>query len=172
MRCGVEVAAVRAEPSDDAEQVTQLLRGDHVEVGERRNGWARIRTSYDYPGWIREAGLCGDSPLDLARSYLGTRYEWGGMSAAGIDCSGLVHMAFRLSGRVVPRDAWQQAAASAAVREPEPGDLVVYGEPVDHVAFWAGAGRIVHSTGRDGIGVVEEAEPDELRRRARRFVRL
>jgi hypothetical protein len=172
MRCGVEVAAIRADPSDDAEQVTQLLRGEHVEVEERCNGWARIRTGYDYPGWIREDALCGDSPLDLARSYLGTRYEWGGMSAAGIDCSGLVHMAFRLSGRIVPRDAWQQAAASAQVGEPEPGDLVVYGDPVEHVAFWVGDGRIVHATGRDGVGVVEEAEPEGLRRRSRRFVRL
>jgi hypothetical protein len=172
MRCCVEIAAVRVEPSDDAEQVTQLVRGEHVDVEERRNGWARIRTGYDYPGWTREAGLCEDSPLDLARSYVGTRYEWGGVSAAGIDCSGLVHMAFRLSGRIVPRDAWQQAAASVPVDEPEPGDLVVYGEPVDHVAFWAGDGHIVHSTGRDGIGVVEEAEPDDLRRRPRRVVRL
>ncbi|HEY6962757.1 MAG TPA: NlpC/P60 family protein [Gaiellaceae bacterium] len=173
MRCAVEVAAVRAQPRDDAEQVTQALRGEALAVEERRDGWARVATSYGYPGWVRVEHLCGDSPLDVARTYLGSRYEWGGLSAAGIDCSGLVHLAYRLTGRLVPRDADQQDATGVEVAQPEVGDLAMYGEPVDHVAFWAGAGRILHATGRDdGIGVVEEAEPAELRARRKRFVRL
>ena len=37
----------------------------------------------------------------------------------------------------------------------------------------AGEGRIVHSTGReDGIGVIEEPEPEELRARRHRVFRL
>jgi gamma-D-glutamyl-L-lysine dipeptidyl-peptidase len=173
MRCGVDVAPLRAEARDDAEQVTQALRGEVLEVEERAGGWARVRTSYGYPGWIREEHVVGDTPLELARTYLGTPYEWGGMTSAGIDCSGLVHMAFRLAGRVVPRDAWQQDEAGTAVDEPDPGDLVTYGDPVGHVAFWVGGGRILHSTGRDGgVGVVEEEEPESLRARRRRFVRL
>jgi len=173
MRCGVEVAPVRAEPSEDAEQVTQALRGEPLVVEERRHGWALVRTGYDYPGWIREEHLVGDTPLELARTFLGTRYEWGGMSAAGIDCSGLVHVAYRLSGRVVPRDAADQDAAGEAVEEPESGDLATYGDPVDHIGFWVAPGRLLHSTGRDGgIGVVEEDEPESLSARRRRFVRL
>jgi len=173
MRCGAEVAPIRAQPRDDAEQVTQALRGELLEVEERREGWVRVVTGYAYPGWVREEHLTGDTPLDLARTYLGARYEWGGMSSAGIDCSGLVHMAFRLCGREVPRDARQQDGVGVEVPEPEPGDLVTYGDPVDHIAFWAGDGRILHATGRDGgLGVVEEDEPDWLRARRRRFVRL
>jgi hypothetical protein len=98
MRCGVEAAPLRAEPRDDAEQVTQALRGDQLEVGEHRDGWARVTTSYGYPGWIREELLCGEDPLSLARTFLGAPYEWGGLTAAGIDCSGLVHIAYRLAG--------------------------------------------------------------------------
>ena len=54
MRCAVEVAALRAEPHEDAEQVTQALRGEPLHVEERRNGWARVLTAYHYPGWVRE----------------------------------------------------------------------------------------------------------------------
>lgn len=173
MRCGAGVAPLRALPSDDAEQVTQALRGDLLVVEERQAGWARVRTAYDYPGWIRECHLVGDSPLELARTLVGAPYEWGGTTPAGIDCSGLVHLAYRLAGRIVPRDAWQQDEAGEEVEEPEVGDLVTYGDPVDHIAFWLGAGRILHSTGRDGgVGVVEEAEPASLAGRRRRFVRL
>jgi cell wall-associated NlpC family hydrolase len=106
--CSVDVAPIRAEPRDDAEQVTQALRGEPLSVEERRDGWARIRTAYDYPGWIREAALNpqpptrgsdpflaakGSDPVEEARAYLGTPSEWGGMTERGIDCSGLVHIA-------------------------------------------------------------------------------
>jgi len=181
------LAPVRAAPSAEAEQVTQVLPGEPVAVEERAGDWARVRTAYDYPGWIQSADLGGESdaawldstaadPLDHARTLLGTRYLWGGMTAAGIDCSGLVHMSFRATGRLVPRDADQQEDAGAPVDEPQPGDLITYGDPqtrADHVAFWVGDGRILHSTQRDGIdGVVEEPEPAELRARRRRVIRL
>jgi len=173
MRCAVDAAPVRAEPREGAEQVTQALRGEALEVSERSGGWARVTTSYGYPGWIREAELCGDDPVSLARTFLGAPYEWGGLTAAGIDCSGLVHMAHRLLGKVVPRDAWEQEAAGQPVDVPQPGDLATYGgERADHVAFWLGDGRILHATAREGLGVVEEAEPAELRPRRRGFVRL
>ncbi|MGB8004685.1 MAG: C40 family peptidase [Gaiellaceae bacterium] len=177
--CSVEVAAVRAEPREDAERVTELLQGEPVEVDGRRDGWVRIRTAYDYPGWVREeeiAGTGGDA-VEQARRYLGTPYLWGGMTERGIDCSGLVHMAYRWLGRLVPRDADQQEAAGELVAEDalERGDLVTYGdeETATHIAFWLGDGRILHSTEREGVnGVVEEAEPAHLRAQRRRLIRL
>jgi cell wall-associated NlpC family hydrolase len=184
MRCAVDVAPVRAEPEEAAEQVTQALRGEPLTVVERRGGWVRVITAYDYPGWLRAAeiepgeGLLARAragePVAEARAYLGAPYLWGGLTEAGIDCSGLVHMAYRRLGRLVPRDAWQQEAAGSEVDEPRPGDLVTYGDDdvCDHVAFWLGEGRILHATGRDGLGVVEEPEPPALLARRRRVVRL
>jgi cell wall-associated NlpC family hydrolase len=183
MRCAVEIAALRAEPRDDAEQVTQALRGEPLAVQEEQDGWLRVTTAYAYPGWIRaeeveegEGTLPGPrpgSPVDEARAYLGTPYEWGGLTDRGIDCSGLVHMAHRRLGRLVPRDADQQEDAAQEVDDPRPGDLVTYGdESADHVAFWLGDGRILHSTGRDDLGVVEELEPPQLFERRRKLIRL
>lgn len=175
MRCGVETAPIRAEPRDDAEQVTQALRGDPLVPGQDRDGWTRVMTAYGYPGYVRSELLCGDDPLSLARTFLGSPYEWGGLTARGIDCSGLVHLAYRLAGLTVPRDSWQQEEAGAVVAAgaEQPGDLVTYGDGrADHVAFWLGGGRILHATEREGLGVVEESEPEELRARRRRVVRL
>ena len=53
MRCAVDLAPLRAEPRDDAEQVTQALRGEPLAVVESRDGWARVVTAYAYPGWVR-----------------------------------------------------------------------------------------------------------------------
>jgi cell wall-associated NlpC family hydrolase len=183
--CAVDVAPLLAEPLEGAEQVTQALRGEPLAVEELAGGWARVRTAYDYPGWIRADAL-SDAPADgwlpeprdgdpvaEARAYLGAPYLWGGMTAAGIDCSGLVHMAYRRLGKLVPRDADQQEDVAAEVDELQPGDLITYGDPVDHIAFWVGEGRILHSTGReDGIGVLEELEPDYLYARRHKLIRL
>ena len=57
MKCAVDVAPVRANPDDEAEQVTQALRGEPLTVHERRDGWARVTTAYEYPGWIREEAV-------------------------------------------------------------------------------------------------------------------
>ena len=183
-----QLTPLRAEPSEDAEQVTQALRGEPLRVLEEQGEWMKVETAYAYPGWARRTALAGEQdadwlrpvaadPVEQARALLGTRYEWGGMSSAGIDCSGLVHMAFRACGRLVPRDADQQEEAGERLREADlhAGDLVTYGPPerADHIAFWVGGGRILHSTQRDGVdGVVEEEEPVELRERRREFVRL
>ena len=183
-----QLAALRAEPSEDAEQVTQALAGEPLRVLEERGEWVRVETAYAYPGWARREDVGGEGddewlrpaavdPVEHARTLLGARYEWGGMTSAGIDCSGLVHIAFRACGRLVPRDADQQEEAGEKLSEPElrAGDLVTYGPPegADHIAFWVGGGRILHATGRDGVNrVVEEREPEELRERRRALVRL
>ena len=181
--CALELASLYAEPDESSERVTQALRGEPLLVEERWDGWALVKTAYDYPGWVVADALSpaapgawlpaphdGD-PVAEARAYLGAPYLWGGMSERGIDCSGLVHMAYRRLGRLVPRDADQQEEAAERVAEPHYGDLVTYGrERATHIAFWLGEGRILHAPG--GRTVVEEAEPATLELRRRRFVRL
>jgi cell wall-associated NlpC family hydrolase len=187
--CAADVAPVRAEPDDAAEQVTQALRGEPLAVESLDGDWTRIRTAYGYPGWIRAEALGGEADgewpglpragdhVQEARAYLGAPYEWGGLTERGIDCSGLVHMAYRRLGRLVPRDAHEQEAAATTLEESQlqAGDLVCFGpaERAHHIAFWLGGDRILHATGRDGVGaVVEEPLVDAGAGDEIRYVRL
>ncbi len=177
---------LRAAPDEGAEQVSEALPGEPLVTIETHGGWARVRTAYDYPGWLPCDALGGtpdpnwlepqgSEPLEQAKALLGAPYCWGGMTERGIDCSGLVHMSFRATGRLVPRDAHEQEAAGTEIEIPRAGDLISYGDEqtADHVAFWVGEGRILHATRRDGVdGVLEEPEPEALRARRRRVFRL
>jgi cell wall-associated NlpC family hydrolase len=50
--------ALRAMPSDDAQQVSELLFGEAVTVYERKDGWAWLQAKTDsYVGHARESGL-------------------------------------------------------------------------------------------------------------------
>lgn len=124
----------------DADDTTVTLPGGlegHVPT-------SRLRA----PGPDPAAGWA-ESLLDSARQFLGLRYLWGGTCGWGLDCSGFVHLAHRVHGRRVPRDALDQLPAARAVEvdAARPGDLYFFarpGKPPSHVGFVTepkGAGR-------------------------------
>ena len=89
-------------------------------------------------------------PVAVAERLLGTPYLWGGDSRLGIDCSGLVQMAFRACGIPCPADSdLQQAGFGRTLAEDEPlerGDLLFWR---GHVALVAGPDRLLHANGHD-----------------------
>ncbi len=89
-----------------------------------------------------------------ARLFLGDRYYWGGRSAWGVDCSGLVSISFRAWGRDLPRNAGDQYFASRRISPAAllPGDLIFSADAADpadinHVMIYTGRGRLLEATG-------------------------
>lgn len=112
------------------------------------------------PGWVpachlRPLGCWFDDPVAVARRFLGAPYLWGGNSHAGIDCSGLVQLAFHACGLPCPADSDLQRAmpgAAVALDELQSGDLAFW---TGHVGIISGGGYIIHANAHH-MAVAEE----------------
>ncbi len=83
--------------------------------------------------------------IEKARSLRGTPYKTGGMSEKGIDCSGLVSLAFLEAGIKLPRTSREQALIGDKINPEDvnPGDLVFFtnkpgGTRITHVGLVSG----------------------------------
>lgn len=79
-----------------------------------------------------------------AYKYLGVPYVWGGESASGVDCSGLVLLAHRAIGVHLYHYSGSQGSGGVAVsrENAQPGDVVCYS---GHVGIYIGNGQMIHA---------------------------
>ena len=92
--------------------------------------------------------------LQIARQQLGDPYQWGGTGPDAWDCSGLTSYLWSRVGGVddIPRVSRDQQAWAVPIPREQllVGDLVFFGNPVTHVALYAGDGDVVDASSARG----------------------
>jgi cell wall-associated NlpC family hydrolase len=173
---GVEVdrlmARVLEGPSPGAPALREAPLGTRLKRVGRSGRWIRVGLPDGVRGYLHASDLLIDggslrsrtrsrdipSVARTALRFLGVPYQWGGVSAKGLDCSGLIQTAFRLHGVLLPRDARDQFRWAKRERllyrdldAVQFGHLLFFGESdsrIGHVAMSLGDGEFVHARGR------------------------
>lgn len=141
----------------------------------RGTGYALLETGEAVvAAHLRPAGEADADYVAVAETLERTPYLWGGTSAFGIDCSGLVQLCLRMAGRPAPRDTDMQAGSLgrpldigedlAGLRR---GDLVFW---KGHVAIMLDAEAVIHASGH-AMAVVREGLAEAVDRIARLYGR-
>ena len=106
------------------------------------------------------SAVTGQRVVEAAAEYLGVPYVWGGTDpTVGLDCSGLVQRVYADLGIVVPRVSRDQAQAGRAVEsleQAQPGDLIAFGEPVDHIGIYLSPGRMIVAPRRGEVVEIQD----------------
>ena len=156
---------VYAAPSDSAASLRTLRQGkvarlnDVTEDGNwyvRADGCQTVQYS-DYAGTSAVKSAREDL-VDYAKSFLGTRYVWGGASPSGFDCSGFTMYVYAHFGYRMSHGASDQLYAFTRVSTAErlAGDLVFFsygGGDISHVGIYLGGGAFIHATSNGGVKI-------------------
>lgn len=141
-----------------------LFYGTLVKAGRASNGLVRIELPDGQKRVVKESAIAptgskgrqkvtGAMLVTEARRFLGAPYLWGGISPAGVDCSGLVQTVCRRFGVYIPRDTKDQIGIGAEIPRDQvaDGDLLFFNR---HVGFAIGKDRIIHSSvGGSGVRI-------------------
>ena len=105
----------------------------------------------------------GNEIVNTAKSLLGVRYQYGGTTPSGFDCSGYTSYVYKKNGVSLDRTAAQQFASGTSVSKAnlQAGDLVFFnnlGRGATHVGIYIGSGKFI-SAESEGISISAVNDP-------------
>ncbi len=173
---------IHSAASFDSQVVGDLVGGSILEkTGDSKN-FIAVSTPDGRSGFIEKQGImnfrdwennirCSEENIcNVASTFMGLPYLWGGSSSKGVDCSGLVQSVFFRNGYILQRDASLQAQHGLSIDISEGynnlknGDLLFFGTRenniprVTHVGIYIGNGEYINSSGMVRINSLDSAQ--------------
>ena len=153
-----ELAAVRVASSQTtATPSTQSASSSSNSSSDSAKATQAVTPSTSKPAEAPAPAANNGSLLGIAHSLSGVRYQYGGTTLSGFDCSGFTSYVFRQAGRSIPRTAAGQYSATSRVSraQAQPGDLVFFnqGGGIDHVGIYLGGGSFIGAQSSTGVAV-------------------
>ncbi|MDA8047698.1 MAG: NlpC/P60 family protein [Actinomycetota bacterium] len=141
-------AAAEAQARALAAEAAQLQAADPA-AGSQGGGGSQpantVSTVINNPPPPAGSGEAG--ALAAAETRIGDWYQWGASGPSTFDCSGLVMWAYAQVGISLPHYSGAQYADTTHIpmSDLQPGDLVFFSDPGEHVAIYVGNGEIIEA---------------------------
>lgn len=159
VRVNVPMTRIREKPLITAMPIRDAVFGVELPSLSCEDSWIEVELPDGFTGWLQDEplhlnGTKREQLVQIASSFLGTPYLWGGKTPKGFDCSGFMQTCFKATGIALPRDARQQYRfmdlPSISMEKAKPGDLFFFSEVEDqisHVTMSLGGAEFIHSSG-------------------------
>lgn len=146
-RVSARATLIFAEPTFKSPNPVALSCGSHIRVIGTEGRFARSHDGRYIPqNHLTDLTVLEPDLAATAEQLLGTPYLWGGNSAFGIDCSGLIQLACQAAQIPCPGDSDQQMHTLGADvpqgTPPKRNDLMFW---KGHVALVCDPGTIIHA---------------------------
>jgi gamma-D-glutamyl-L-lysine dipeptidyl-peptidase len=130
--------------------------GSSIAVAPGRNLEVQVKQHLILPSFVSRKEL-----VTTALGYNGAPFQWGGRTILGIDCAGLIQIAFAINGLPVPRKIDQLVELGNVVpfsAESQPGDVAFFENQegqIMHVGMVIDKGRIIHAYGEVKVDLLD-----------------
>jgi cell wall-associated NlpC family hydrolase len=146
-----ELAAEQAAARALAEQRAQAARVAQEQAAALAAEVAQLGASPQTASTVNytppPVGSGASGAVQAAESRVGDWYQWGAAGPNTFDCSGLVMWAYAQVGVSLPHYSGAQYNDTTHIpmSDLQPGDLVFFSDPGEHVAMYVGGGDIVEA---------------------------
>lgn len=105
----------------------------------------------------------GNDIVNYSKQFLGIKYQYGGTTTSGFDCSGYTKYVFKNAGITLSRTAATQYREGVSVSKSnlQAGDLVFFNNLgyTSHVGIYVGNNQFISATTSKGIAIVSINDP-------------
>ncbi|HTL85672.1 MAG TPA: C40 family peptidase [Acidimicrobiia bacterium] len=143
-KAAAEERAAKAAAAAAAAQQQAAARTQFSGGGGRSASSADIGVD---PGNIPAPSGGASAAVAYARAQIGKPYQYAGTGPGSFDCSGLTMMAWAQGGVSMSHSAEAQyyEFPHVPIAQLQPGDLVVFGNPIHHVGIYVGGGTMIEA---------------------------
>lgn len=140
------------------------LSGSRPDDGPRQ--YVNNRFVWGPPKKRNEGPTWRDKVTKLARTYLGTPFQWGGKDYSGIDSESLLHNIYGEVGAKLPTMGQELAhlGEPMSISDAKPGDLIGWRDPTEGLKFgiYLSNGQLIEAGGPGRVVQLNELGSDVL----------
>ena len=128
-------------------KITNLPYASKIKIDETKFGFSRFQNSWIKTKNIKPIKFKNKNIFKDIKIFQGVKYNWGGKTFKGIDCSALIQICLNFNNQACPRDSGQQVKffkKNIKLKKIKKNDIIYW---KGHVAVALSRKKLIHAYG-------------------------